>query len=1094
MALTFHDGFEASSALVWDSLGGSPSFSYTPVLIQELDQNYTGSSVVVDIDNLTAQTFTPTSDFCVGSVSVYMKKLYDPSGDLEIAIQGVDGSNHPDGSDIYSETFSQADISTSFAWHTFYFSKGRVRVSNGTRYAIVLRSPTSGSGTGYQGYADNISGDIPNGNLEHSDNGGSSWTALTAYDLTIKIVERREYTGNYCMTCDSSGSSDYVVKDSGTDRQRATFYLLIAETPSSGCRIFGIADTDQWSLYLDSSRYIDLYYGATPTKKADGTNQLSIGVWYRISISADGSGNVKVYIDGIEEHSQTQSGVDHIESNLGVLTSDTAELYFDDYACDGTTSTDDIGDIRTLAARPTANGTDQDFGSGKWQQRIGGSDTGNNPSYANLAEIPPNTDQGAWEEANSTAHYFSVDLDNCGSGNLADIGSSDTIHAVNFIFYYETDGGGTAAYYMYGRDTSGRSSTVELDDPKAPTWITQYQTISWDDDASAWSQSEFDDQEIGMMCQDSIKDMWWYEAYAMVAFEPAAGPIALTGTCDATSTVSGDIEVEKEITGACDAQSTVDGDLNIYVPLTGTIDAQSGADADLSVKIKITGTCDATSIASGDIEVAKEVTGAIDATSVVSGDIEVEKLLTGIIDAASTVDADLSVEKLILGTCDAQSAVSGDISVKIKLTGTCDATSTVDADLSVTKEFTGTIDAAATVDADLSVIKEFTGTCDAQSTIDADLSVTKEFTGTCDAQSTVEGDLTIQSGTIPLTGTCDAQSTVDGDLNIYISLTGTIDAQSSVLGDIEVEKEITGTCDAQSTITGSLSVKKEITGACDAQSTITGSLSVKKEITGTIDAQTTVDGDLSVGVLPIDGTCDATSTVSGDIEVEKEITGTIDAQSNVSGQLSVKKLITGSCAAQSAVAADITTFAFLSGSIISQSAISSPGLDVLKNLTGIIQAAGSVDGNILVLKQLTGIVSGVSTLTGVLTGAGVTEAEIDLPDDWMWIAEMINEDGRAMWITVPGDPIDPAEPWRGNTPGTPVSAKGIFVGHEANKLSGDHVRRQEQRLLVAPASNIEIHKGTKIVDTIDGSDWYVESFKKITEETDILLYILKVKQ
>ncbi len=124
----------------------------------------------------------------------------------------------------------------------------------------------------------------------------------------------------------------------------------------------------------------------------------------------------------------------------------------------------------------------------------------------------------------------------------------------------------------------------------------------------------------------------------------------------------------------------------------------------------------------------------------------------------------------------------------------------------------------------------------------------------------------------------------------------------------------------------------------------------------------------------------------------------------------------------------------------------------------------------------------------------VVKPEIDLPDDWMWIADMINEDGRDMSITVPGGPIDPNEPWRGNSPGTPISAKGIFVGHTADHISGDHVKRQEQRLLVAPASNVIISEGTKIVDSIDGSDWYVEKFRKITEETNILLYILEVRQ
>lgn len=112
----------------------------------------------------------------------------------------------------------------------------------------------------------------------------------------------------------------------------------------------------------------------------------------------------------------------------------------------------------------------------------------------------------------------------------------------------------------------------------------------------------------------------------------------------------------------------------------------------------------------------------------------------------------------------------------------------------------------------------------------------------------------------------------------------------------------------------------------------------------------------------------------------------------------------------------------------------------------------------------------------------------------MWIEEMILEDGRPMTITVPGSPTDPAEPWRGNDPGTPVAAIGIFVQHAMAAITGDHIKRGDQKVLIAPTAAVDVSKGTKITDSLDDSDWMVEKVAKITTESDILLYILAVKQ
>jgi len=365
--------------------------------------------------------------------------------------------------------------------------------------------------------------------------GADAWDSVQG---TPSFIAGAANSGNYGMECDTTGGATTAyVSRSAITYYGFSFYLTVKTAPSSDVPILG--GSGDVRLVLTTDRKLEVWSPAT--LRITGTAQLTLDETYRVSYQSYTGGDSKLYVNGIQDGSSYSSVLAFGALNLGILESVTAHLYFDDFiATNQDGDSDDPGDIHILAARPTANGSDQDFGNDQWQNRTGGTDTVmSQPNPANLAEDPPDTDQGGWEEANNTADYWSVALDDCGSGNLADIGGSDTIMAVNFMFYYATAGGGSAGEYnMYGRDTSGRSSMVALDDPKDPTWIAQYRTTSWDDDASAWSQSEFNDQQMGMMCQDANKDMWWYEAFAMVAYEPAAAGALSVNVADSNPAVT----------------------------------------------------------------------------------------------------------------------------------------------------------------------------------------------------------------------------------------------------------------------------------------------------------------------------------------------------------------------------------------------------------------------------------------------------------------------------------------------------------------------------------------------------------------------------
>jgi hypothetical protein len=117
-----------------------------------------------------------------------------------------------------------------------------------------------------------------------------------------------------------------------------------------------------------------------------------------------------------------------------------------------------------------------------------------------------------------------------------------------------------------------------------------------------------------------------------------------------------------------------------------------------------------------------------------------------------------------------------------------------------------------------------------------------------------------------------------------------------------------------------------------------------------------------------------------------------------------------------------------------------------------------------------------------------------LPADWAWVKELIDEEGRTLTIEVPGAVSDANKPWRGNAAGTPEQTKGIFVRYKAKEVDGDHIKRGDQKVLCYPSDTINIERGTKIVDSLDSSGWTVQNIDKISVKSDIILYILQVRQ
>ncbi len=117
-----------------------------------------------------------------------------------------------------------------------------------------------------------------------------------------------------------------------------------------------------------------------------------------------------------------------------------------------------------------------------------------------------------------------------------------------------------------------------------------------------------------------------------------------------------------------------------------------------------------------------------------------------------------------------------------------------------------------------------------------------------------------------------------------------------------------------------------------------------------------------------------------------------------------------------------------------------------------------------------------------------------LPEEWEWIEELIDEEGRSMTITLPGAVADSDLPWRGNAAGTSVNATGVFVRYKASEVDGDHIKRADQKVLLIPDAAVDIEEGTKIIDSLDSSSWNVIDVEKLSNRSDILLFMLQIRQ
>lgn len=312
------------------------------------------------------------------------------------------------------------------------------------------------------------------------------WKSATG---TIAVDTGVKRTGGYSIRANPSSGTGYVTFPDNVGISRFSFWIYINSAPDTDTQISCIWGSNVSAgqigkLYLTTTLELDIYdYDG---KNTDGTTQLSTGSWIRISGAYHFTNEtVSIWIDGNLEHdavsinSNLQSG-----KGIGVITTCTADIYFEDIFTDNTVDT--IADIGTdesgiIHALPDQDKTIQ-------YDVFNPSDPGSGSRYTLIDDAPGSlsTDDNIGY-ADKSAVYIEFYYQSASDIGLAE---SDIIDAVKVCAHYTISKDGDAPPQLFLFDTSfyDYKSVTDLDGIWAWDFLLSPDLPS----GGAWTQEEFD--------------------------------------------------------------------------------------------------------------------------------------------------------------------------------------------------------------------------------------------------------------------------------------------------------------------------------------------------------------------------------------------------------------------------------------------------------------------------------------------------------------------------------------------------------------------------------------------------------------------------
>jgi hypothetical protein len=1021
MAITHIGHGEHVGVSAWESSTGSPGY----ISREDYVSNNTGSSVSnIWGDNYVANTFTtPSSGMSLGFIALYFLTPVGSPNDMRGSIQAVDGSGHPDNTEIAFVIRPAADIAAGL--NIFWFDTP-VTLSASTKYAMVFsQDADGGDGSNYYPVYYSTTSQIANGNRESTLDGGSTWSSEANHDYRCR-AGWAPISGNFMLDIDTTGgaSTKYVEMGTGDYDYTVVFDICILQYPSSDAVIIGDSGGAQ-------DQHITLKTtGALELRNASGqigtdSSVLALNTWYRVAAVSENAGTAILRVDGTVEATGSHAGNDQFMHRVGFSTSVTGHVLFDNivFNSDNYTTNNDPAEYKIAAARPRAFGTYQNFGVNQWQRRYASSDYTTNPVLSEFRGTEwevAGTSNGAWEEANSTAHRLSFTLDNCGVSDLKQIGGEDIINAVQFEWYYATGGGGVSEYWKLIIDES-TDQEVAIDDPKDPTWLRDLDLVT-PKDSDAWTQTHVDNLEVGMMCDDANKDLWFYEVYAVVVFTPAEG-VSLQGSVVVAATTTGRLEGGDILRGSLTASSTTTGSLSVETELAGSVSATSSVTtADLIKEVSLQ-TIDPHIVERWKCEDSDASTTVVgergqDATAQQNTD---QITTTGAIGNGFTQNGSSDYQNT---GSPWQDVFRGPYSLSIWIKPDDGRPSTIEFILGVA-DYTGDNSYAnlnLRTDGSLDWTYHSEGnegtSCRAVDLFDdgpaagwthivvtGDPSVNGrhghklfingiqqlhqfgygDTTGVNFAEFAVAQNLYFGANN----GNGVAEGWFAGDLDDFIIFDRVLNesevawlynsgsgrtgdfplaATSVVRGEVSLLKGLQGTAAATATTTGSLSQEHSIAGSSTTTSVTTGSLDSQPGLVGSIVAAnpgTTCELTKILGFTLLDpDPIVATATTTGALSVETELAGTVSATSTTApADLDSQPGLTGEAAATVTVTSPMGVIIGLAGTV-SATVTSVGDVDVTTGLQGEVVVTATPSGDLTAEFELAGQVSATATPTG----------------------------------------------------------------------------------------------------------------------------------
>jgi hypothetical protein len=324
----------------------------------------------------------------------------------------------------------------------------------------------------------------------------------TVSSATIDATTYR--SGAYALKSNPASATQYIqhqyAAGATTNDTYFRFYLY-ADSASSGgpLTVLQLYDTTAAgqvaAIQINDNGAVELW-GNSAQLESD-SSPLNLDTWYRIEISVVGT-TITAYIDGTQfaTGSANASYDDANRFSLGVITSGTADFYFDDIAVNdqsGSNQTGLPGSGKVIRLLPDSVGDVNTF------EKSGGT-AGDSNNYNQEYEINP--DDATTYLRSTTLNQ--EDMYNCGASG---IGINDIVNVVQVRLRARRSAATSPTIRAQVKKTSGGTiSQGSTWTPNSTTWRTDANAVPYiptltlyqDPDSANWTKSTLDTMQIGM--------------------------------------------------------------------------------------------------------------------------------------------------------------------------------------------------------------------------------------------------------------------------------------------------------------------------------------------------------------------------------------------------------------------------------------------------------------------------------------------------------------------------------------------------------------------------------------------------------------------